>query len=71
MIFVKLMILLWVNFLIIRFFVRANLTLSEKALIALGGKLPKLTFGLVLLLISFCLALIDSFVALVWFLFFR
>nr|DAK51594.1 MAG TPA: hypothetical protein [Caudoviricetes sp.] len=71
MIFVKLMILLWVIFLIIRFFVRANLTLSEKALIALGGKLPKLTFGLVLLLISFCLALIDSFVALVWFLFFR
>ena len=61
MIFVKLMILLWVVFLIIRFFVRANLTLSEKALIALGGKLPKLTFGLVLLLISFCLALIDSF----------
>jgi hypothetical protein len=71
MIFVKLMILLWVVFLIIRFFVRANLTLSEKALIALGGKLPKLTFGLVLLLISFCLALIDSIVALVWFLFFR
>lgn len=71
MIFVKLMILLWVVFLIIRFFVRANLTLSEKALIALGGKLPKLTFGLVLLLISFSLALIDSFVALVWFLFFR
>lgn len=71
MIFVKLMILLWVVFLIISFFVRANLTLLEKALIALGGKLPKLTFGLVLLLISFCLALIDSFVALVWFLFFR
>lgn len=71
MIFVKLMILLWVVFLIIRFFVKANLTLSEKVLIALGGKLPKLTFGLALLLISFYLALIDSFVALVWFLFFR
>lgn len=71
MIFVKLMILLWVVFLIIRFFVKANLTLSEKMLIALGGKLQKLTFGLVLLFISFCLALIDSFVALVWFLFFR
>lgn len=71
MIFVKLMILLWVIFLIIRFFVRANLTPSEKVLIASGGKLPKLTFGLVLLFISFCLALIDSLVALVWFLFFR
>lgn len=71
MIFVKLMILLWVVFLIIRFFVRANLTPLEEVLIALGGKLPKLTFGLALLLISFCLALIDSFVALVWFLFFR
>lgn len=70
MIFVKLMILLWVAFLIIRFFVKANLTPLEKTLIALG-KLPKLTFGLALLFISFCLALIDSFVALVWFLFFR
>lgn len=70
MIFVKLMILLWVVFLIIRFFVRANLTPLEEVLIALG-KPPKLTFGLALLLISFCLALIDSFVALVWFLFFR
>lgn len=70
MIFVKLMILLWVVFLIIRFFVRANLTPLEEVLIALG-KLPKLTFGLALLFISFCLALIDSFVALVWFLFFR
>lgn len=70
MIFVKLMILLWVVFLIIRFFVRVNLTPLEEVLIALG-KLPKLTFGLALLLISFCLALIDSFVALVWFLFFR
>ena len=70
MIFVKLMILLWVIFLIIRFFVRANLSPLEETLIALG-KLPKLTFGLALLLISFCLALIDSFAALVWFLFFR
>lgn len=70
MIFVKLMILLWVVFLLIRFFVRANLSPLEETLIALGG-LPKLTFGLALLLISFCLALIDSFVALVWFLFFR
>lgn len=70
MIFVKLMILLWAVFLIIRFFVKANLTPLEEVLIALG-KLPKLTFGLALLFISFCLALIDSFVALVWFLFFR
>ena len=70
MIFVKLMILLWVVFLIIRFFVKVNLTPLEEVLIALG-KLPKLTFGLALLFISFSLALIDSFVALVWFLFFR
>lgn len=70
MIFVKLMILLWVVFLIIRFFVKANLTPLEEVLIALG-KLPKLTFGLALLFISFSFALIDSFVALVWFLFFR
>lgn len=70
MIFVKLMILLWIVFLIIRFFVKANLSPLEEVLIALGKPL-KLTFGRVLLFISFCLALIDSFIALVWFLFFR
>nr|DAL68927.1 MAG TPA: hypothetical protein [Caudoviricetes sp.] len=68
MIFVKLAILLWIAFLIVRFFARANVTLEEK--VAIGKKI-KMTFGRWVLVIVFLLALTDSFAALVWFLFFR
>lgn len=64
MVFVKLAVLLWVAFLIVRFFVGANVTLEEKVAVAIGKK-PKMTFG------RWVLALADSFAALVWFLFFR
>lgn len=70
MVFVKLAILLWVAFLIVRWFVSTNVTLEEKVAIAIGEK-PKMTFGRWVLAIVFLLALADSFVALVWFLFFR
>lgn len=70
MIFVKLSILLWVAFFIVRFFVRSQVSVSEKIVAASGGKI-KMTFGRVLLVIVFLLALVDSFTALVWFLFFR
>ena len=70
MIFVKLAILLWVAFLIARFFVGANVTLEEKVAIAIGKK-PKMTFGRWVLVIVFLFAIADSFAALVWFLFFR
>jgi hypothetical protein len=70
MIFVKLAVLLWVAFLIIRFFVSANVTLGEKLAAAVGGKV-KMTFGRWVLVIVFLLALVDSFAALVWALFFR
>lgn len=70
MIFVKLAILLWIAFLIVRFFARANVTLEEKVAAAFGKKI-KMTFGRWVLVIVFLLALTDSFAALVWFLFFR
>ena len=70
MIFVKLAILLWVAFFIVRFFVRSRVSAAEKIAASLGGKF-KMTFGRYLLVIVFLLALADSFTALVWFLFFR
>lgn len=70
MIFVKLAVLLWVAFLIFRWFVGVNITSEEKALLAIGKKF-EMTFGRWVLVIVFLLALADSFAALVWFLFFR
>nr|DAK62238.1 MAG TPA: hypothetical protein [Caudoviricetes sp.] len=70
MIFVKIAILLWVAFLIVRFIVSANVTSKERIAVAFGGKF-KMTFGRWLLVIVFLLALADSFTALVWALFFR
>jgi hypothetical protein len=70
MIFVKLAVLLWVAFLIVRFFVGANVTLEEKVAAAVGKKI-KMTFGRWVTVIVFLLAIADSFAALVWFLFFR
>lgn len=70
MVFVKLAILLWVAFLIVRWFVSTNVTLEERVAVAIGKK-PKMTFGRWVLVIVFPLAIADSFAALVWFLFFR
>ena len=70
MIFVKLAILLWVAFLIARFFFKANLSREDYIRAAIGLN-PKITFGRILFVAVFLLALADSFAALVWFLFFR
>ena len=70
MIFVKIAILLWVLYLVIRKFVVSCISPGEKRLHALG--IPyKVTFGRVVLAIVFIAALIDSFLALIWFLFLR
>ena len=70
MIFVKIAILLWVLYLVIGKFVASGISPSEERLHALG--IPyKVTFGRVVLAIVFIAALIDSFLALIWFLFFR
>ena len=70
MIFVKLEVLLWVAFFIVRFIVSANVTSKERIAVAFGGKF-KMTFGRWLLFIVFVLAITDSFLALIWFLFLR
>lgn len=70
MIFVKLAVLLWVAFLIVRFFVGANVTLEEKVAAAVGKEI-KMTFGRWAAVIVFLLAIADSFAALIWFLLFR
>lgn len=70
MIFVKLAVLLWVAFLIVRWFAVANIKPGERIAVAFGAK-PKMTFGRWVLVIVLLLALADSFAALVWFLFFR
>ena len=70
MIFVKIAILLWVLYLVIRKFVSYGISPGEKRLHAIG--IPyKVTFGRLVLAIVFIAALIDSFVALIWFLFLR
>lgn len=70
MIFVKIAILLWVLFFVIGKFVAYGISPEEEIRHALG--IPyKATFGRVVLAIVFITALIDSFVALIWFLFFR
>ena len=70
MIFVKIAILLWVLYLVIGKFVASGISPAEERLHALGVPY-KVTFGRVVLVIVFIAALIDSFAALIWFLFFR
>lgn len=70
MIFVKIAILLWVLFFVIGKFVTFCISPEEERLHTLGVPY-KVTFGRVVLAIVFVAALIDSFVALIWFLFFR
>ena len=70
MIFVKIAILLWVLYLVIGKFVTLCISPEEERLHTLGVPY-KVTFGRVVLVIVFIAALIDSFLALIWFLFFR
>lgn len=70
MIFVKIAILLWVLFFVIGKFVAYCISPEEERLHTLGVPY-KVTFGRVVLAIVFIASLIDSFVALIWFLFFR
>ena len=70
MIFVKIAILLWVLYFVIGKFVVYGISQEEERLHALG--IPyKVTFGRLVLAIVFIAALIDSFLALIWFLFLR
>lgn len=70
MIFVKVGIVLWVAFFIVRFFITSSISTIEKITIAYTGKLKMtpMRFIMIILLLS---AIADSFTALIWFLFFR
>ena len=70
MIFVKVGIVLWVAFFIVRFFVCSYINTIEKITIAYTGKI-KMTPMRFIMLILFISAIADSFTALIWFLFFR
>lgn len=70
MIFVKIAILLWVLYLVIGKFVASGISPEEERLHTLGVPY-KVTFGRLVLAIVFIAALIDSFAALIWFLFLR
>lgn len=70
MIFVKVGIVLWIAFFIVRFFVTSYISTIEKITIAYTGKL-KMTPMRFIMVILFISAIADSFTALIWFLFFR
>ena len=70
MIFVKIAILLWVLYFVIGKFVASGISPAEERLHTLGVPY-KVTFGRLVLAIVFIAALIDSFLALIWFLFLR
>ena len=70
MIFVKVGILLWVAFFIVRFFVSSSISKIEKITLECTGKL-KMTKMRFIMFILFISAIADSFAALIWFLFFR
>ena len=69
MIFVKIAILLWVLSFVIGKLVASGISPAEEIRHALGVPY-KVTFGRVVLVIVFIAALIDSFLALIWSLFF-
>jgi hypothetical protein len=70
MIFVKVGIVLWVAFFVVRFFVSSSISTIEKLTLAYTGKL-KMTPMRFIVFILFISAIADSFAALIWFLFFR
>lgn len=70
MIFVKVGIVLWVAFFIVRFFVSSSISTIEKINLLYTGKL-KMTPMRFITFILFISAIADSFTALIWFLFFR
>lgn len=69
MIFVKLSVVAWILFFIVRFFVSSQISSIERLSIALNGKM-KMTPGRVILLLIFLAAVGLTVASIVWFLFF-
>ena len=69
MIFVKLAVVAWVLFFIVRFFVSSQISNIERLSIALNGEM-KMTPGRVILLLIFLAAVGLTVASIIWFLFF-
>lgn len=69
MIFVKLSIVTWILFFIIRFFVAANISHLEKLRVSMGKNL-KMTPGRMTLFLVFLIAIGLTVTSAIWFLFF-
>ena len=69
MIFVKLAVVAWILFFIVRFFVSSQISNIERLSIALNGKM-KMTPGRVILLLIFLVAVGLTVASIIWFLFF-
>ena len=69
MIFVKLAVVSWILFFIVRFFVASQISNIERLSIALNGKM-KMTPGRVILLLIFLVAVGLTVASIIWFLFF-
>lgn len=69
MIFVKLAVVAWILFFVVRFFVSSQISNIERLSIALNGKM-KMTPGRAILLLIFLAAVGLSVTSIIWFLFF-
>ena len=69
MIFVKLSVVAWILFFIVRFFVSSQISNIERLSIALNGEM-KMTPGRVILLLIFLAAVGLTVASIIWFLFF-
>ena len=69
MIFVKLAVVAWILFFIVRFFVASQISNIERLSIALNGKM-KMTPGRVIVLLIFLAAVGLTVASIIWFLFF-
>ena len=69
MIFVKLAVVAWILFFIVRFFVASKISNIERLSIALNGEM-KMTPGRVILFLIFLAAIGLTVASIIWFLFF-
>ena len=69
MIFVKLAVVAWILFFIVRFFVASKISNIERLSIALNGKM-KMTPGRVIVFLIFLAAVGLTVASIIWFLFF-
>ena len=69
MIFVKLAVVVWILFFIIRFFVVSHISYVDRLNIAINGKV-RMTPGRAIMLLVFLIAVGLTVASLIWFLFF-